>query len=72
MSDDISIRCVMHQPNILTLRLQISVDEAHQMQILQSGCHFCCIESGIIFVNTFIGARLQCPKELSAAAIFHA
>ena len=57
---------------ILTLWFEISVDEAHKMQVLQSGCDLGGIEPRSVFIHAFVRSRLQSSEELSTAAIFHA
>lgn len=43
---------------LLTLWLQITVDEAHEMQVFQSGGNFRGIESRSILVDALVGAGL--------------
>jgi hypothetical protein len=57
MSMALSMR-TNHAWEMPTLWLQISVDEAHQMEILQRGGHLGSIESRRIFVDTLIRSRL--------------
>jgi len=57
---------------ILTLRLEVSVDETHQMQVLQRSCHLGSIETRIILRDALAGSSLQSSEELSTTAILHA
>lgn len=54
------------------LRLQVSVDEAHQMQVLQGSGDFGGIESGSILVDALIWSGLESSEEFAATAVFHA
>lgn len=54
-----------------TLRLQVSIDKAHKMQILKCCCNLGCVKSCIFLTNAFVGSCLKCTKELSSTAIFH-
>lgn len=56
----------------LTFRLQISVDEPHEVQVLQRRCHLGRVESGLIFQKALPGSRLEGPEEFPAHAVFHA
>jgi hypothetical protein len=43
---------------MLTLWLQIPVDEAHQMEVFQGGSHFSSVKSCCILVDTFVRSGL--------------
>lgn len=56
----------------LTLGLEITVDETHQMKVLQGGSDLCGVETRIVLWYTLAGACLQGSEELAAAAVLHA
>lgn len=57
---------------ILTLGLQVSVNETHEMQIFQSSGDFRGVEAGIIFWDAFAWSCLQSAEEFTTTAVFHA
>lgn len=42
-----------------TFRLEVSIDEAHQVQILERCRHFACVKASIVFWYTFSRASLK-------------
>ena len=55
----------------LTFRLQVSVYEPHQVQVLERSSHFSCIESCGILIDALVRPCLQSSEELSSAAVLH-
>ena len=55
-----------------TFRLEISVDEAHEMEVFECGSNFGGVEAGSVFVDTLVGPGLQSSEELASTAVFHA
>ena len=54
-----------------TLRLQVAVNETHQVQIFQSSRHFRGVKSCCIFVDAFVRSSLQRAEEFAATAVLH-
>ena len=69
------------------LWLQISVNEAHKMEVFERRSHFACVEPRVVFWYTFAGPCLKCwlgqlwlsklqrlltSEELSTTAVLHA
>ena len=52
--------------------LEVAVDEAHEVQVLERSRHLGRVEPGVVLEDALAGARLQGPEELAAAAVFHA
>ena len=57
---------------LLTLWLQISVDETHKMQVFQRSDDLGCVESSVFFGQALPRSGLQRTEELASHAIFHA
>lgn len=55
-----------------TFRLEISIDESHQMEILQCGCDLSSVEPRIVLAHALVRSSLQRSKEFSATAVLHA
>jgi hypothetical protein len=55
-----------------TLWLQVSIYEAHQVQVLEGGYDFGGVEAGVLFREALAGPSLQCAEELAAHAVVHA
>jgi hypothetical protein len=75
MSDSVSFevphaQCVMAA--VLTFRFEVTVDETHQMEVLECGRDLGGIKACILFAHTFVRSGLKCSEELSSTAILHA
>ena len=55
-----------------TLWLQVAVDEAHQMQILERSCDLGGVKARCILVYALIRSGLEGSEELAATAVLHA
>jgi hypothetical protein len=56
-------------PQRLTLRLEVTIDESHQMQVLQRRCYLCSVEPSVFLCKAFAGSRLERSEKLSAHAV---
>lgn len=54
-----------------TFGFEVTVNEAHQVQILQRRCDLGGVEAGVVFAHAFAGSCLQGSEEFAAAAVFH-
>ena len=57
---------------IRTLWLQVAVDEAHQMQILERSCDLGGVKARCILVYALVRPGLEGSEELAATAVLHA
>jgi hypothetical protein len=55
-----------------TLRLEVTIDETHEVQVLQRGYDFSCVELSGIFWKAFPWVALKRSKEFTAHAVLHA
>lgn len=55
-----------------TFWLQVTIDEAHQMQIFQRSRDFSCIEAGRVLVYALVRTSLEGSEKLTTTAVFHA
>lgn len=55
----------------LTLRLEVSVDEPHEVEVLESGDDFCSVELGVLLGQTLAWSGLQRSEELPTHAVLH-
>lgn len=56
----------------LTFGFKITVNEAHKVEILQSGCNLGRIEPGSVFGKALARSALQGPEKFTTHAVFHA
>lgn len=55
-----------------TLRLEVAVDEAHQVQVLERGDDFGRVELGVLFGQALARSRLERTEKFATEAVFHA
>lgn len=53
----------------LTLRLEVPVDEAHQMEVLERGDHLGSVEPRVLLRQTLARPGLERAEELAAHAV---
>ena len=55
-----------------TLGLEVTIDETHEVQVLQRGYDLSCVEPSGILWKAFPRAALKRPKEFASHAVLHA
>jgi hypothetical protein len=55
-----------------TFGLKVSIDETHEVQVLQRGYNLSCIEPSSIFRKALPRPALKCSKKFTSHAVLHA